>query len=176
MRKSKLAKRSSFAWYREQNSSRGGTAKSVPPFSVCSRVGKTTGKGGKAVPQTRKKDCAAEIAKIKSEEGCCGAIAAMCCSLLLRIPCPFQAQCLALPAGRLRPSRSLVLPRCRRCASPASPPRAPPRPHMCRKRGETARGKIVLARGGEGAYYSLVRQARKREGGKPRGPPRRREP
>ena len=42
---------------------------------------------------------------------------------------------------------------------------------ICRKRGETAQQKIVLASGRGGAYYSILRQARKREGRKPRGAP-----
>ena len=51
----------------------------------------------------------------------------------------------------------------------AKHPRAP-EARMCRKCGETARMKITLATGRGGAYYSILRQARKREGGKPRGP------
>ena len=48
---------------------------------------------------------------------------------------------------------------------------ARPKTQMCMKRGETAQQKIVLASGRGGAYYSILRQARKREGRKPRGRP-----
>ena len=51
----------------------------------------------------------------------------------------------------------------------ATRPRAPPEPHMCAECEDSAEGEIVLDTARGGAYYSILRQARKRLG-EPRGP------
>ena len=58
---------------------------------------------------------------------------------------------------------------------PAMRPRAPSEPHMCAECEDNAEGEIVLDTARGCAYYSILRQARKRLS-EPRGPPRRREP
>ena len=58
---------------------------------------------------------------------------------------------------------------------PAMRPRAPSDPHMCAEREDNAEREIVLDTARGCAYYSILRQARKRLG-EPRGRPRRREP
>ena len=56
--------------------------------------------------------------------------------------------------------------------APSSPP---PEPHMCAECEDIVEGEIVLDTARGRAYYSILRQARKRLG-EPRGRPRRREP
>ena len=51
----------------------------------------------------------------------------------------------------------------------------PPNPQMCAECGDDPEGEIVLDTARVCAYYSIVRQARKRLS-EPRGRPRRREP
>ena len=57
-----------------------------------------------------------------------------------------------------------------------NPPRTPPEPHMCAECEDNAEGKIVLDTARGGAYYSILRQARKRLSESRGGHPRRREP
>lgn len=54
-------------------------------------------------------------------------------------------------------------------------PRIPFKLHMCAEREDDAEGEIVLDTARGCAYYSILRQARKRLS-EPRGRPRRREP
>ena len=58
---------------------------------------------------------------------------------------------------------------------PQSCPRSSSEPHMCAEREDDAEGEIVLDTARGCAYYSILRQARKRLS-EPRGRPRRREP
>ena len=58
---------------------------------------------------------------------------------------------------------------------PAMRPRSPPKHHMCAECEVDAEGEIVLDTARGCAYYSILRQARKRLS-EPRGRPRRREP
>ena len=58
---------------------------------------------------------------------------------------------------------------------PQSCPRSSSEPHMCAECEDSAEGEIVLDTARGGAYYSILRQARKRLS-EPRGHPRRREP
>ena len=58
---------------------------------------------------------------------------------------------------------------------PQCAPRAPSEPHMCAECEDNHEGEIVLDTARGCAYYSILRQARKRLS-EPRGRPRRREP
>ena len=74
-------------------------------------------------------------------------------------------------SARIPPSpESLLATRGPQCA-----PRAPSEPHMCTECEDNAEGEIVLDTARGCAYYSILRQARKRLS-EPRGRPRRREP
>ena len=55
-------------------------------------------------------------------------------------------------------------------------PNPPPEPHMCAECEDSARREIVLDTARGGAYYAILRQARKRLSGSRGDEPRRREP
>ena len=69
-----------------------------------------------------------------------------------------------------KPPESLLATR-----GPQCDPRAPSEPHMCTECEDNPEGEIVLDTARWCAYYSILRQARKRLS-EPRGRPRRREP
>ena len=69
-----------------------------------------------------------------------------------------------------KPPESLLATR-----GPQSCPRSSSEPHMCAECEDNAEGEIVLDTARGCAYYSILRQARKRLS-EPRGRPRRREP
>ena len=56
------------------------------------------------------------------------------------------------------------------CKGPAMRPRSPSEPHLCAEREDIVEGEIVLDTARGRAYYSILRQARKRLG-EPRGNP-----
>ena len=58
----------------------------------------------------------------------------------------------------------------------ATRPRTPPEPHMCAECEDDAEREIVLDTARGGAYYSILRQARKRLSESRGAEPRRREP
>ena len=61
--------------------------------------------------------------------------------------------------GRRKPPESLLATRGPQCAL-----EPPPEPHMCAEREDNAEGEIVLDTARGRAYYSILRQARKRLG------------
>ena len=62
------------------------------------------------------------------------------------------------------------------CKGAAKRPRTPPEPHMCAECEDDAEREIVLDTARGCAYYSILRQARKRLSESRGGHPRRREP
>ena len=62
------------------------------------------------------------------------------------------------------------------CKGTATRPRAPSEPHMCAECEDNAEREIVLDTARGGAYYSILRQARKRLSESRGAEPRRREP